>query len=214
MFTGLIEEIGVVSSVIPVGRGRRISVKASKILEDLKVDDSVSINGACQTVVSRDPSIFIVEAIEETIRKTTLGKLISGDKVNLERALKVSDRLGGHLVQGHIDCTGNILSIEKLTTSNNVWIKFPRNFSKYIVSAGSICVNGVSLTVAECTYDRFKISVIPHTWKVTILNNLRPGSEVNLEFDILGKYIEKMFPGNIAGEGSNSLDKYIDQPDF
>ncbi len=192
MFTGLIEEIGTVEAIRPIGRGKRITVLANKIMEDLKVDDSVALNGACQTVVDITGNTFDVEAVEETLRKTTLGKFISGKKINLERAAKLGDRMGGHLVQGHVDCVGHILTIIPESAGKLVWISFPSQIRKYIVPVGSICIDGVSLTVAKVEADKFMVAVIPHTWDLTMFKELKNGQEVNLEFDIIGKYVENM----------------------
>ena len=198
MFTGLIEEIGIIQSVKPLGGGKRISINSKKILDDLKIDDSVSINGVCQTVVLRTVNSFDVEAVEETIRKTTFGQLKAGDHVNLERALRAGDRLGGHIVQGHVDCTGNVLTIAKERAGILLWISYPLEFSRYIVNTGSICINGISLTVARSDSGKFMSAIIPHTWDVTILKYLKPGSIVNLEYDIIGKYIENMIKSGIS----------------
>lgn len=216
MFTGLIEETGIIQSVKPLGGGKRITVKSQKIMDDLKIDDSVAINGVCQTVVSRTVDTFDVESVEETIRKTTFGQLKSGDWVNLERALRIGDRLGGHLVQGHVDCTGNVITIVKERTGILLWISYPSEFSRYIVNTGSICINGISLTVAKAESGKFMSAIIPHTWEITILNFLKTGSLVNLEFDVLGKYIENMIKSGIThnnlSKNSSIYDQYLDQP--
>lgn len=213
MFTGLIEELGTIREVRPIGMGKVIRVNAHKIMDDIKVDDSVAINGVCQTVVAYSKDTFDVEAVEETIRKTTFNYFRPGMAVNLERASKLGDRMGGHLVQGHVDCTGNILSIEKETAGTLVWITFPEEYSNFVVALGSIAVEGVSLTVAKTEGNKFMISVIPHTWNVTTLKNLRPGSKVNLEFDLIGKYVKKMMKAH-TGDKPSSLERYIDQPDW
>lgn len=210
MFTGLIEEVGEVRAVRNIGGGRRITVAANKILDDIKIDDSVSLNGACQTVVALGDKTFEVEAVEETLRKSTLGSFRPGRKINLERAAKLGDRMGGHLVQGHVDCTGAVNSIEKQQTGILVWINYSTDFSRYVINAGSIAVEGVSLTVAREEPGKFMLSVIPHTWGVTTLNSLKPGDEVNLEFDLIGKYVEKMLGG--IEKKPSPLDKYISQP--
>ena len=216
MFTGLIEEIGRIKNIKPDGGGFRISVTADKITKELKVDDSVAINGVCLTVVFCDNNSFEVTAVEETLRKTAFNNLRAGDYVNLERALKVSDRLGGHIVQGHVDCVGKINSIQKERTAVNVWISYPVEFGKYLVNTGSICINGVSLTTARVELDRFMVAIIPHTWENTTFTNVKTGETVNLEFDILGKYIEKL----ISNKGTNQvesdksiLDQFLEQPD-
>ncbi len=210
MFTGLIEEIGEISAIRPIGAGKRISVKASKILDDLKIDDSVALNGACQTVVAVSGNQFEVEAVEETLRKSSLGQFRPGMKINLERAARLGDRMGGHLVQGHVDTIGTIANIQKESAGILVWVAYPSEYAKYIIPTGSVTIDGISLTTARVEANRFMVSVIPHTWKLTNLNNIRIGSYVNLEFDVLGKYIEKMLKGNKR----SSLEQYIDQPDY
>ncbi len=217
MFTGLIEEQGEIKSIRKAGGGRRITVKAKKIMDDLKIDDSVALNGVCQTVVSRSADTFEVEAVEETILKTTLGDMKPGQKLNLERAARLGDRMGGHLVQGHADCTGSVVSIEALATAKLIWISYPEKFSNYIVSEGSICIDGVSLTTAREEKSRFMVSIIPHTWQMTTLKDLKPGLKVNLEFDIIGKYIEKIASPFLGKEKEvkkkSVLDMYYDQPE-
>jgi riboflavin synthase len=212
MFTGLIEEIGVVKSIVSLGGGKSITIEAKKIMDDIKIDDSVAVDGACQTVVHFDKNTIKVEAIEETLLKTTLGSFRVGKKVNLERAAKLGDRMGGHLVQGHVDCKGIVKSIDEKATEVQIWIEFPLEFDKYIIPVGSIAVNGVSLTVAKVSRNQFMLTIIPHTWKVTNLYMLKPGSLVNLEFDLIGKYVEKMI--SPQKKSTNSLEKYIDQPDY
>jgi riboflavin synthase len=219
MFTGLIEEIGKINSTRPLGNGLRITIEAYKIMDDVKVDDSISINGACQTVVSKTNNTFTVEAVEETLKKTTLTNFKFGKKINLERALKLSDRLGGHIVQGHVDSTGKVISIQPLSAGILLWIQFPSEFSKYIVKHGSICIDGVSLTVADLEQNKFMVSIIPHTWNVTTLVDLKPNTEVNLEFDIIGKYVENLVTSgavinNNIEKKKSILEQYITQPEF
>ncbi len=213
MFTGLIEEIGIIRSVKSLGKSRRITVQAKLIMDDLKIDDSVSMDGVCQTVVSRTNDTFDVEAVEETIRKTKFERLSSGQQINLERAVRPSDRLGGHFVQGHVDCVGSIVSIKKENAGILVWVSFPSQFQKYLVNTGSVSIDGVSLTTSKVESGKFMVSVIPHTWDKTTFINLKVSSVVNLEFDIIGKYIENLlkFPDKKSG---SILDSYIDQPDF
>lgn len=214
MFTGLIEEIGTIKSIKHLGGGLKFSVQAKSIMDDLKIDDSVSINGVCQTVTSRTNTEFEFVSVEETLRKTTLAKAVVGKKVNLERALRVSDRLGGHIVQGHVDCIGNVVSVTQESTGRLIWISYPEAFRKYVVPIGSIAIDGVSLTVAKNEGLKFMVAIIPHTIDITTLKDLKSGSELNIEFDILGKYIENMMmhDKNVASKKS-ILEKYIDQPD-
>lgn len=212
MFTGLIEEIGSIKKVKSIGGGIRIQVSANTIMGDLQIDDSVSINGTCQTVVSLTDNSFEAEAVEETLLKTTLGKLKTGDSVNLERAALPSSRLGGHFVQGHVDCIGELAKIDKLQTAVNLWFSFPKEFSELIVPTGSICINGVSLTSARVENNQFMLAIIPHTYKSTNLKDLKVGSKVNLEFDIIGKYVVKILNASNSNKKTSPLDKYLTQP--
>lgn len=193
MFTGLIEEIGTIISSEKRGKGVRIKIKAEKIFSDLAIDDSVSVNGACQTVVGISNNVFDIDSVEETLLKTTLGNLSAGNIVNLERALAVGDRLGGHIVQGHVDCVGKVEKIQTVEGGGwQLWISFPEQYKKYVVPVGSICINGVSLTVARVQGASIMAAIIPHTLAVTTIGSLRVNDKVNIEFDLLAKYIENM----------------------
>jgi riboflavin synthase len=216
MFTGLVEETGIVKSVVPLGNAARIAVEGNKVIDDLKIDDSISLNGVCQTVVKIQNRIFEVDAVEETLRKTTLGSFRPNAKVNLERAVRPETRLGGHIVQGHVDCTGHVVSVVGETISFLLTVNFPQEYSKYIVHTGSICIDGVSLTVARLESNNFTSAVIPHTWKCTTLSQLKAGDSVNLEFDILGKYIERLLGQKDFSlqKPKSFLDNFISQPDF
>lgn len=210
MFTGLIEDVGTIRSIRSLGGGKKFFIESEVITQDCKIDDSVAVNGACQTVVEVEGNIFAVEAVEETLKKTTLNEFRQGYKVNLERAAKLGDRMGGHLVQGHIDCAGTIAAISKLQTGINVWISYPVEYDKYVVPVGSVAINGISLTIAKKESYKLMVSVIPHTWKVTNLNLSKPGDKINLEFDIIGKYVENM----VKKSDTSSLNKYLDQPEY
>lgn len=192
MFTGLIEDVGTVTAVDVVGDGRRITIEAPHIVSDAHVDDSIAVNGCCLTVTSHTDTAFSVTAVAETLRKTTIGELVPGSSVNLERAVRLSDRLGGHMVQGHVDTTGVIDAITSNDQGWEVWCAFPREFGKWIIPVGSICVNGISLTVANLEEARFKVAVIPHTLQKTTLGMANVGDRVNLEFDMIAKYIERL----------------------
>lgn len=206
MFTGLVEEIGVVESVIKSAKSARIKIKAKKVLKGVSLGDSISTNGVCLTVTEFDSNSFAVDVMAETMRKSNLKKLMQGDKVNLERALRVGDRLGGHLVSGHIDGVGSIESFEE--EDNAVWISIsaPQEILKYIVYKGSIAIDGVSLTVAYVDDSMFKVSIIPHTREVTTLLKKNIGDEVNIECDMIGKYVEKF----LSLKDSPSVKKDID----
>lgn len=188
MFTGIIEDLGLVTNTEEITGGRRMTF-SSKFASELSIDDSVSVNGVCQTVVSCDQRHFTTVLIEETLRKTNFGATEKGEKVNLERSLTLQHRLDGHVVQGHADTVGQVLGIDKEDNGWLVRIGFPESFSDYIVGRGSIAVNGISLTVARVEKTAFTVAIIPYTWEHTNMHALTIDSEVNLEFDILGKYV-------------------------
>lgn len=190
MFTGLVEEQGQVLRVDQGTHGRRIEIGCSLVLDDVQVDHSIAVNGVCLTVIAYTASSFTVDVIEETLRKTTIGLLDVGSPVNLERAMQLGARLGGHIVLGHVDTTGTVDDISAVDLDWNVWISFPAEYRRYLIPVGSICLNGVSLTVAELEPTRFKVSIIPHTLRVTNIGALAVGDRVNLEFDVLAKYAE------------------------
>jgi len=192
MFTGIIEEVGKVEEISKQGRTLKLRTKARKILNDLKVGDSININGACQTIIETDGDSFTVEAVEETLRKTNLGQLKIDDLVNLERALRFSDRLGGHLVTGHVDCVGKIKSITEKDGSLLYEFGLPDQYLSYLVEKGSVAVDGISLTVVEVLKDSFTISIIPFTEENTILGTRKVGDLVNIETDLIGKYVERI----------------------
>lgn len=191
MFTGIVEETGVVKGVIS-GECGSIRIKAYKILEDMNIGDSIAVNGVCLTVTEFNNNEFTADVMAETMRKTNLGKLTMGDSVNLERAMKANGRFGGHIVSGHIDGVGVIENFKQ--EKNAVWITVSasQDILKYIVHKGSIAIDGVSLTVAYIDNKVFKVSLIPHTGKETILLKKKVGSLVNLENDIISKYVEKL----------------------
>lgn len=189
MFTGIIEEIGTVESVKSTGGSVRLRIHAPKSAAELHISDSVSINGVCQTVISQSHSSFEVEAVEETLRKTTLGMLKEGNPINLELPLKFNERLAGHMVLGHVDTIGTITKIEPRESSWMFTISFPPSFTRYIVPVGSVAIDGVSLTVAELEENQIRVSIIPHTREHTVFKFRREGDNVNIEFDIIGKYI-------------------------
>jgi riboflavin synthase len=192
MFTGIIEEIGKIEEISKHGHNLKLRVKAPKILTDLKVGDSININGACQTVIATNGDSFTVEAVEETLQKTNLGELKRNDGVNLERALRLSDRLGGHLVTGHIDCVGEIKSITKREGSFLYEFQLSEKYLAYLVEKGSVAVDGISLTVVEVKEYSFTVAIIPFTLENTTLGTKTVGDLVNIETDLIGKYVERM----------------------
>ena len=200
MFTGLVKDIGTVTQIQSNREGKRIRV-ASKLCPEIEIDDSVSINGACQTAIEISSSEFEVQAVHTTLEKTTLGSLKPGDFVNLELAMAVGDRLGGHMVQGHVNGVGGIKNIVSTGDTYLLEIDYPAELSKYIVQEGSISVDGISLTVAkkEMGTTSFTLAIIPHTWHNTVLGKRNIGDKVNLEVDIIAKYVE-----NLLGFTDNS----------
>ena len=189
MFTGLVEEVGTIEKIVTKRGGLSITIAANLILSDLKIGDSVNLNGVCQTVVEINNNKFTVDTIGETLTKTTLGQLRARDRVNLERSLTPATRMGGHFVLGHTDTTGNIISVNATEEEITLTIGYPEKFSVYLANVGSIAIDGISLTVAEHTHCTFKVALIPHTWRETNLQYKKAGDQVNLEFDILGKYV-------------------------
>ncbi len=190
MFTGIIETTGVLSSIVDLGGGIQFTIK-SQLAHDLSVDDSIAVNGVCLTVVQKTDETFTVQLVEETLRKTSLGKLTEESVVNLERAMVLGARLDGHMVQGHVDTTGVVLRFEEETTGWLIEIGYPSEYSDYIIGRGSIAVDGISLTVARDFDGYFTVAIIPYTREHTNLKHVNVGSVVNLEFDLIGKYVLK-----------------------
>ena len=198
MFTGIIEETGKIESVANGNKSAIITIIADKVLKGTKIGDSIAVNGVCLTVTSISGNKFTADVMAETIRRSSLGTLKHGSKVNLERAMAADGRFGGHIVAGHIDGTGVIRSLER--EDNAVWVEIetPDKLLKYIVEKGSIAIDGISLTVAKLTDDSFSVSVIPHTGEETTLLAKKPGDIVNLENDIVGKYVERLMNFNTS----------------
>ncbi|TCT15714.1 riboflavin synthase alpha chain [Natranaerovirga pectinivora] len=192
IFTGLIEEIGLVVSVNKGAKSAALTIKASKVLEGVKIGDSISTNGVCLTVTSFTSSSFTVDVMPETIRRSNLVDLKNGSRVNLERAMKLGDRFGGHIVSGHIDGVGTISEFQEEDNATWVTIESSRSVLKYIIEKGSIAIDGTSLTVAGVSDTSFKVSIIPLTKEETTLLSKKVGEKVNLECDMVGKYIEKL----------------------
>lgn len=206
MFTGLIEEIGIIEAIINENKSMKLSIKANKILENINIGDSISTNGICLTVTNFTKNSFTVDVMPETMRKTNLGKLKIGNFVNLERALKVSDRLGGHIVSGHIDGTGIIKAFKDEDNATWVTVETTREIIKYIIPKGSISIDGTSLTVVDVFENSFTVSLIPITKKDTILLMKKVGDELNLECDIVGKYIERFLNFNNDKKDKETID--------
>lgn len=192
MFTGIVEELGKIISISREKNGFKIEISCEKILSDLKIDDSVAVDGVCQTAVEVKSSSFVVQAIEDTINRTTFKDLKAGSNVNLERALTLETRLGGHLVQGHVDCVGKVIDKRGNGLSESYTILVPENYMKFIVPHGSITLNGVSLTIQQFSQSNFVVSIIPHTLNETTISSISIGSQLNVEFDIIGKYVDRV----------------------
>lgn len=213
MFTGIIEELGTVKSLVQASQSGKITVTCRRVLEGTRLGDSIAVNGVCLTVVKLGSSEFEADVMPETLNKSSLGTLQIGSRVNLERALTLSSHLGGHLVQGHIDGVGSILEIKSVGIAHVYRIKAPAELMKYIVAKGSIAIDGISLTVVDIDKDSFSVSLIPHTNMVTTLGIKNPGDRVNLETDILGRYVERLLqfsesetaPGNSGGLSADFL---------
>ncbi len=191
MFTGIIEEVGIVRSITKGSLSAILDISCSKVLEDTKVGDSIAVNGVCLTVTSLEETSFTADVMAETLRRSSLGELSKGSKVNLERAMQLNGRFGGHIVSGHIDGTGTIISTKK--EGNATWVEVGTSpeILRFIIQKGSITIDGISLTVAKLTDKSFSVSIIPHTGSETTLLTKKIGSIVNLENDIVGKYVEK-----------------------
>lgn len=192
MFTGIVEEMGTIRSIRRGAHSAVLSIGADTVLSDLKTGDSVAVNGVCLTATGTDPGGFTADVMHETLDRSSLGTLTVGSRVNLERAMAADGRFGGHIVSGHIDGTGTIATLRK--DDNALWytVKAAPGLLRYVVEKGSITIDGISLTVACVETDQFSVSIIPHTAAVTILGEKRPGDVVNLETDLIGKYVEKL----------------------
>lgn len=211
MFTGIIEGMGALASIQTTGEGRRFTIHSDFDLEDTRIGDSVAVNGVCLTVTDIGPKRFLADVSPETLARSTFMKARVGDRVNLERALRLSDRLGGHLVSGHIDGVG---AVHRKTKKGNAWIisiNIPESLSRYIIQKGSVAVDGVSLTVNQVTATHFEVSIIPHTAGLTTVGIKSPGDAVNIETDMIGKYVERfLLPyGHKPGSGASSVDMSV-----
>lgn len=192
MFTGLVKEIGTIKKVTPNAEGAEIVVTSNILIPSIEIDDSIAINGVCQTATAVSDNSFTVQAVHTTLEKTTLGKLKVGQEINMELALQVSDRLGGHIVQGHVNCVAPISEIVSKGNNYLVSITLPDDVLRYVVEEGSITIDGISLTVAYLQRNKATVSIIPHTFESTILRNKSVGDKVNIEVDVIAKYVERL----------------------
>ncbi|MDD2620128.1 MAG: riboflavin synthase [Syntrophomonadaceae bacterium] len=213
IFTGIIEELGTIKNLNKGSNSFLLEVKATLVLDGVKLGDSIAVNGVCLTVTHYNKDCFTADVMPETVARTTLHQLKKGMPVNLERAVRLGDRMGGHLVQGHVDGVGSILQKEKLDIAIIYRIKAPAGIIKYTVPKGSIAIDGISLTVIDVFPESFSVSLIPHTAHLTTLGTKNPGDLVNLESDIIGRYVEKLL--NIDDNKSNEINMgYLAQHGF
>ncbi|MBU2521103.1 MAG: riboflavin synthase [Proteobacteria bacterium] len=191
MFTGIIEGLGTITKIRSSGQGKRLTIEADYPLDHAKIGDSIAVSGACLTAVMIEGKSFEVDMSPETLSKTTFGKAKIGDRVNLERALCLSDRIDGHLVSGHIDGIGSVKNIKTLGNAIIITFEVPESLSRYMIRKGSVAVDGISLTINNCDHGSFEVSIIPHTAKLTSIGFKKIGDHVNIETDMIGKYVER-----------------------
>lgn len=197
MFTGIIEELGTVRSIEERGENARIVIGAEVVTEGTSNGDSIAVNGVCLTALEVSPNSFAADVSKETLQRSTLGSLKPGTRVNLERSVTLATRLGGHMVQGHVDARGSFESVVDHGESWTVRIGFPKEIARYLVFKGSVGVEGISLTIAALGTDYFEVAIIPKTWEVTNLSRLKPGDAVNLEVDVIAKYVERLLAADL-----------------
>jgi riboflavin synthase len=212
MFTGIVEEVGRVARIEQRGENRRITITATNTPKELKPGDSVAVSGVCLTAIDLKPGSFCADLAPETWALTSFSRMHEGAMVNLELPMKADGRFGGHIVQGHVDGVGKLIELERIADSENWWlhIELPSEIEKYTVYKGSISIEGISLTVAKLEGTRCTVAIIPHTVEMTNLNSLRPGDPVNLEADLIAKYVEKMI-SNESAESSLTVDELVRQ---
>jgi riboflavin synthase len=197
LFTGIIEEVGTVAGIVQRNKNRRLTVACSQLVKELKQGDSIAVSGVCLTAVETAAKSFSADLAQETWMRTSFSRIATGSSVNLELPMRADGRLGGHIVQGHVDGLGVFVSLGRIPDADDYWleIEIPEELTRYLVSKGSICIEGISLTVAKISGRRALMAIIPHTAQMTNLKSLKPGDPINLEVDIIAKYVEKMMGG-------------------
>jgi riboflavin synthase len=212
MFTGIVEEVGHISRIEQRGENRRITIAANNAAKELKTGDSIAVSGVCLTALAIKPGAFSADLAPETWERTSFSRIHEGALVNLELPMKADGRFGGHIVQGHVDGVGRLITLERIADSENWWLRveLPHDVEKYTAYKGSICIEGISLTVAKLEGTICTVAVIPHTVDVTNLNSLKPGDPVNLEADLIAKYVEKMM-GKAPAESALTLEELVQQ---
>ena len=203
MFTGIIEEVGQVSSIVHAHGNRRLTISVSNLVKELKKGDSIAVSGVCLTAVEITAESFAADLAEETWNRTSFSRIERGALVNLELPMPAHGRFGGHIVQGHVDGTGKFVALDPITGTDNFWlrIEIPPELARYVIFKGSLTIEGISLTVAKIEGTRVTVAIIPHTVDMTNLKSLKPGDPVNLEVDVIAKYVEKMLQGDSTGGG-------------
>ncbi|MDU0354819.1 riboflavin synthase [Paraglaciecola aquimarina] len=209
MFTGIIEDVGVIKSLTPAGEDIRLSIETKKLdMGDVKLGDSIANNGVCLTVVDMSANGFSADVSHETIKRTGFATYKAGSQVNLEKALQANSRLGGHIVSGHVDGVGEVISVSSVGRYVEIWLQAPNELAKYLAEKGSITVDGVSLTVNQVNGARFLITLIPHSLQETIIGGYQVGTKVNLEVDVIARYLERLILGDSAADSSSQHDKH------
>ena len=212
MFTGIIEEVGRVTSITNENENRRLTVAASHLVKELKKGDSIAVSGVCLTAVEITPNTFGADLAEETWNRTSLSRIKSGALVNLELPMRADGRFGGHIVQVHVDGTGKFIGLDEIPGADNYWlrIEIPPELARYVIFKGSLSIEGISLTVAKIEGTQVTVAIIPHTTEMTNLKSLKPGDPVNLEVDVIAKYVEKMIRGDSANS-SITVEQLVEQ---
>lgn len=212
MFTGLVEEVGTILSIVERGGNHRITIQAPQSAKELKEGNSIAVSGVCLTALDIKPDMFCADLAKETWTRTSFSRITQGAQVNLELPLKVDARMGGHIVQGHVDGTGKLIGLEPIPNADDFWlhVQVPEDLEKYLVFKGSVSLEGISLTVANLEGTRLTIAIIPHTIKMTNLQSLKPGDPVNIETDIVAKYLEK-WTRRDEGSGRLTIDRLVAQ---
>ena len=212
MFTGIIEEVGRVTSITNENENRRLTVAASHLVKELKKGDSIAVSGVCLTAVEISPNSFGADLAEETWNRTSFSRIKSGALVNLELPMRADGRFGGHIVQGHVDGTGKFIGLDEIPGADNYWlrIEIPPELARYVIFKGSLSIEGISLTVAKIEGTQVTVAIIPHTTEMTNLKSLKPGDPVNLEVDVIAKYVEKMIRGDSANS-SITVEQLVEQ---
>ncbi len=210
MFTGIVEEMGIVRTIQGLGRDKRITVQCSTVLDELKPGDSIAVSGACLTVTGNSKDSFTADVSAETLSRTTLGRLVSGGAVNLERAMQAGGRFGGHMVQGHIDCVGTVVKFDKSGEGKEMWVEIPDEYIAYIAPKGSVTLDGISLTTVRVEGNRFSVALIPFTLGHTTLGNIKKAEGLNVEVDIIARYIKRLMDTE-KSSGGLSLGKLIEE---